>query len=328
MAKDRYFPAFEATLPRADNKVFAITGTTSGTGFVAARTAAAKGGTVILLNRKSKRADEALQKLTEAVPKGEFVPIECDLQDFASVRAAAAKIKKSYNKLYALCNNAGIGNGLDTATVDGYDEQMQTNHLSHFLLTAELYPLLEAEAAESGDARIVNHSSDGRYMTNNGTLEEKYLGRNGGNLGGNTSYFFTAAPMERYCQSKLANSVFTQALAQKLEARNSAVRAMCAHPGGSQTNFINKNNIVPTYAKLLFTLLIPFMQSPADGAMGILTGMLAANAKSGVLYGPRGWFGIRGNAVPNMAKPCETDPKSIAMLWRMSEAATGVTFNL
>ena len=273
-----------------------------------------------------------MQKLKDAVPDGEFIPIECDLQDFSSVRSAAAKIKKSYSKLYALCNNAGIGNGVDAATVDGYDTQMQTNHLSHFLLTAELFPLLEAQAEESGDARIVNHSSDGRYMTNNGKLEEKYFGRNGGNLGGNEAFFFTAAPFERYCQTKLANSVFTQALAQKLKKRNSAVRAICAHPGGSTTSFIgkDKDNILPTFAQLFFRFLIPFMQSPADGSMGILTGMLVADAKSGVLYGPKGWFGvgIRGNAVPNKSKPCETDPESMEMLWRMSEEATGVSFKL
>ena len=39
-----------------------------------------------------------------------------------------------YTKIYCLCNNAGIMARPDEATVDGYDTQMQTNHLSHFLL--------------------------------------------------------------------------------------------------------------------------------------------------------------------------------------------------
>ncbi|MFT5250852.1 MAG: NAD(P)-dependent dehydrogenase (short-subunit alcohol dehydrogenase family), partial [bacterium] len=42
------------------NKVVAITGTTSGTGFVCARELAKKGATVILLNRKSHRSQSAL----------------------------------------------------------------------------------------------------------------------------------------------------------------------------------------------------------------------------------------------------------------------------
>ena len=39
--------------------------------------------------------------------------------------------------------------------------------------TAELFPLLEAQAKETGDARIVNHSSFGRNFTPNKGLEEK-----------------------------------------------------------------------------------------------------------------------------------------------------------
>ena len=38
--------------------------------------------------------------------------------------------------------------------------------------TAELYPLIEAEAKANGDARIVNHSSMGRDHTQNKGLEE------------------------------------------------------------------------------------------------------------------------------------------------------------
>ena len=40
----------------------------------------------------------------------------------------------------------------DTATPDGYDVQMQTNHLSHFLLTKELFPQLAKAAAAAGGA--------------------------------------------------------------------------------------------------------------------------------------------------------------------------------
>jgi len=65
-------------------KVVAITGTTTGTGFVCAREVAKKGATVILLNRKSERAENALNQLQAAVPQGQFDWIECDLQNFES----------------------------------------------------------------------------------------------------------------------------------------------------------------------------------------------------------------------------------------------------
>ncbi|WP_439101244.1 SDR family NAD(P)-dependent oxidoreductase [Congregibacter sp.] len=146
MPKTKFFPQFKARLPDLTDKVFVITGTTSGTGFVAARTVAELGGEAVLLNRPSKRVDAMLGSLKDAVPDGNFVTIECDLQNFASVRSAAEEIKNRYDAIYCLANNAGIMATPDEATVDGYDTQMQTNHLSHFLLTAELLPLLETHA--------------------------------------------------------------------------------------------------------------------------------------------------------------------------------------
>ena len=158
-------------------KVAAITGTTSGTGFVCAREIAKKGGAVLLLNRQSDRATTALKQLQSEVPNGEFEAIACDLQSFTSVKKAAEEIKSKYQVLDILVNNAGVMALQDKATADGYDVQMQTNVISHFLLTKELFPLLK----KSQEARIVNHSSMARL---GGPLESKYFGANGGNLGG------------------------------------------------------------------------------------------------------------------------------------------------
>ena len=326
MVRTRLFNKFKKDLPRVDGKVFAITGTTSGTGFVAARTAAELGGEVLLLNRKSQRATDSLEQLKKAVPDGKFVTIVCDLQDFESVRDAIASIQAKYDSLYCLANNAGIMATEDEATKDGYDTQMQTNHLSHFLLTAELFPLLEAAAKEYGDARIVNHSSVGRFFTPNNMLEEKYFGRNGGNLGGNSRTMMGGACFHRYFQTKLANSVFTYALNDKLTAKNSAVRAICCHPGGSQTNLAD--HMMSFRFRVIMNVIGPFViQSAEDGAMGLIKGMMDPKAKSGVLYGPKNTR-ARGRAVPTPPKPYENDAKSKEMLWRTSEEATGVTFSI
>ena len=159
------------------NKIAVITGTTSGTGFICARELAKLGAKVLLLNRESERSVAALAKLKEAVPNGDFEAIACDLQNFASVRAAIDVIKAKHDRLDILCNNAGVMALPDQATTDGYDVQMQTNCMSHFLLTKELFPLLR----KSDDARIVNQSSMARM---GGPLVAEYFGKNGGNLGG------------------------------------------------------------------------------------------------------------------------------------------------
>mmetsp|Transcript_37268 Transcript_37268/g.68186 ORF Transcript_37268/g.68186 Transcript_37268/m.68186 type:complete len:329 (-) Transcript_37268:56-1042(-) len=325
--KTKWFNKFFEELPRVDGKVFVITGTTSGTGFVAAWAVAKLGGEVLLLNRPSQRVTDSMAKLKTIVPDGKFVNVACDLQDFETVRKAAAEIKSKYTKLYCLSLNAGIMATPDRATKDGYDTQMQTNHLAHFLLTAELYPLLEAEARATGDARIVTHSSGGRLYTVNKGLEEKYFRKNGGNLGGDSIKLMGGACFHRYFQTKLANSVFTYGLHEKLKAKGSKVRSISSHPGASTTN-LGASMKLGCFQDCLIGCLVPLVgQSSEDGTMGLLKAMVATDAQSGVLYGPANST-PSGPAVANPIEPYETDPKALEMLWKTSEEATGVKFNV
>ena len=145
----------------------AITGCTTGTGYFAALTFAKRGARVIMLNRKSERAETALSKIKEAVPDAKVEHVDCDLTDFASVKKAAAELQSLCSSgLDVLCNNAGVMALADQATADGFDVQMQTNHLSHFLLTREVFPLLEKAAEKSGEVCCSGcwaHASRYRY---------------------------------------------------------------------------------------------------------------------------------------------------------------------
>ena len=66
----------------------------------------------------------------------------------------------------------------DEASIDGFSHEVQTNHLSHFLLVAELMPLLEKAASAGREARIVSHSSGLRKKPST-TLQAKYFEKNG-----------------------------------------------------------------------------------------------------------------------------------------------------
>ena len=298
------------------NKVVAITGTTSGTGFVCAREMAKLGASVVLLNRESQRAASSLQKLKETVPNGEFDSIACDLQDFASVRQAVDAIKEKYDVVDVLCNNAGVMALEDRATKDGYDVQMQTNAISHFLLTNGLFPLLR----KSPEARIVNHSSMARL---GGPLDSAYFGKNGGNLGGDgteqESAGFSSPRWERYHQTKLANCAFTYGLKQKLEQHNiDNVKVLLAHPGLAKTNLQ-----VTTASAGGMDIDSPFManaQSAEDGALGIIRACADPEAESGNFYGPAGWAGF-----PDLITPEELlfDPENIRVNWDGCETAVG-----
>jgi len=299
------------------NKVVVITGTTSGTGFVCARELAKKGATLILLNRKSERSEKALKQLKEAVPGANFDAIDCDLQDLSSVRKAIDAIKSRYDVIDVLINNAGVMALKDQATKDGYDVQMQTNVISHFLLTKELLPLLR----KSKGGRIVNHSSMARL---GGPLKKEYFEKNGGNLGGDEaddeSESFRGPRWERYHQTKLANAVFTYALKKKLEEANiNHVIPLLAHPGLARTNLQ-----LTTAVDGGMDADSEFMnqaQSAEDGATGIIRAAMDPEAKSGNFYGPSaGWKGY-----PDLLPPEELllDESNRKVFWDGCEKAVG-----
>ena len=134
----KWYPAFAAALPDAAfvGKTYAVTGCTSGTGFVLATTAAKRGAHVVLLNRASQRATAALDAVRAvAAPGARVTSIECDLGSFASVRRAAEVLRADLAEggLDVLCCNAGVMALPDEATVDGYDVQMQTVRACHML---------------------------------------------------------------------------------------------------------------------------------------------------------------------------------------------------
>lgn len=302
-------------------KVVAITGTTSGTGFVCAREVAKKGATVILLNRKSTRAEESLQQLQEAVPGATFDWVVCDLQRFDSVRQATQAISAKYDQLDVLVNNAGVMALKDYATDDGYDVQMQTNVISHFLLTKELFPLLK----KSDQARIVNHSSMARLGP---PLEAQYFEAKGGDLGGDgteeENNNFQGPRWARYHQTKLANAAFTYGLKRKLEEANiSHVIPLLAHPGLALTN------LQVTTAKdggmEKDSALMQRAQTAEDGATGIIRAAMDPQAQAGDFYGPTaGWKGF-----PDKLEPEEYlhDDWNINTNWEGCEKAVG-TFSL
>ena len=97
-------------MPSQEGKHVAITGCTTGTGYEAAKAIVSRGGNVIALNRPSERAVACLADIRAACKEGANAQhVDCDLQDFASVRSAAAQVKQHVkgDGLHCLLNNAG-----------------------------------------------------------------------------------------------------------------------------------------------------------------------------------------------------------------------------
>jgi len=341
------WPKFREGLPSMEGKTVAVTGCTSGTGYVLAVTVVELKGQLIMMNRPSKRHDAAFERLAAAATECGAPPpisIPCDLTSFAKVKAAGATLaeKCPQNGLDVLANNAGIMAFKDKATEDGVDVQMAANHLGHWILTSAAMSSLEKAGEMRGEARIINHSSMLRLSPDKKwgqSLERRFFEKNGGNLGGDKDRGMMIGPSwERYQQTKLANVVFTYALDDRLRAAKSKVKALVAHPGVALTSLAAKSPGVPLPQWVMNIGARLMFQSQEDGAMGLTLCSLKTGVESGQFYGPRAPKGSYKPRVHNkkeahgeavlMPEEVVADTASRDMLWEVSGLTTGVQIKI
>lgn len=199
-------------------RVCIVTGATSGIGLETARGLAKLGAKVVLVGRDSQRLDRTCREIASDATASGPEAVTCDLSSQADIRRAATVIRSRHPRLDVLINNAGVVTRTRTLTADGIETQLAVNHLAPFLLTHLLIPAL-------GDAR------PSRVVTVASAVES--LGRmDFDDLGGERRYDANAA----YCQSKLANVLFTRELARR--SASSGVTANCLHPGAVATGLL------------------------------------------------------------------------------------------
>ena len=115
-----------------------ITGTTHGIGRVTSRELARAGKTVVMLCRDVAAASAVRDEIVRHSPRARVEVVRCDLASLASVREAAAAVRRDYPPLGLLVNNAGMVSTRHRTSVDGFELTFATNHLGPFLLTALL----------------------------------------------------------------------------------------------------------------------------------------------------------------------------------------------
>ncbi len=213
-----------------DYQICLITGATSGIGKATARVFIQKGFDLIILVRDMHRGEKLKKELlSKTVRPDQFIDLfKADLSSLEEVKGACEEIKKKYNKISLLINNAGIFAPRRKITKDNLELTMEINHFSHFLLTLELLPLLEKNGS---DTRIINVSSVGHYKAKAFDLSNINFSENYSGFGA-------------YRISKLANILFTYKLAEKLQERNSPITVNALHPGVVRTNIARHFPIV------------------------------------------------------------------------------------
>jgi len=206
-------------------KVVVITGGNSGIGLETARGLAGQGATVILGCRSRERGKEAVADIqrTTSNENVNFFPL--DLLDLQSVREFSEEIRKHVDKIDVLLNNAGFADGRKerdlTRSKDKLEIALQTNHLSHFLLTN----LLKTELAAARNGRVINVSS----MANmGGSIDLENI---------NYEQDEVKTSKKTYHNSKLMNIMFSKEIS--LRWSNFGVTSYSLHPGFVRTNIFN-----------------------------------------------------------------------------------------
>jgi NAD(P)-dependent dehydrogenase (short-subunit alcohol dehydrogenase family) len=191
-----------------DGQVVLITGATDGLGRALARAVDAAGATVLVHGRSEERIADTLGELSDRARA-----YRADLASLDEVKRLGEEIAAAEPRLDVLVNNAGIGTnvpggGARQESADGHELRFAVNYLAGYALTHRLLDLLR----RSAPARIVNVSSAGQAPIDfdDVMLERHYDG------------------VQAYCQSKLAQILFTFDLAEELAG--SGVIATCLHP--------------------------------------------------------------------------------------------------
>ncbi len=237
-----------------NGKTALITGSTDGVGRVVAKRLGEQGWRVLVHGRDRGRGERVVSEIKDAGGTADF--LIADLSSLAEVRRLAGSVQQATRRLDLLINNAGIGSGGPRGTrqtsADGYELRFAVNYLAGFLLTHLLLPLVRT----STPARIVNVSSLGQQAIDFADVMLTH-GYNGSRA---------------YCQSKLAQIMFTIDLAHELDGSGVTVNAL--HPATyMNTTMVRQSGVAPMSS----------VEQGADAILNLATSA-AMDGRSGLFF--------------------------------------------
>nr|CAI5817404.1 unnamed protein product [Callosobruchus analis] len=253
----KLFSAKCITPTRLDRKTVIVTGSNTGIGKYTAKDFFKRGARVIMACRNAQLAEEAAKDIKESCKGksnlGELVVVKLDLSSLQSVKNCAKEIIAKERRIDLLVNNAGVMMCPYSKTKDGFEMQMGTNHLGHFLFTMLLLPTI----CKSTPARIVNVSSLAHELSSRIDFSDlNWEKRRYSSIGA-------------YEQSKLANVLFTKELSRRLrENKINDVNVYTLHPGVIKTELGRhlSRTFVPGLSTLFSLCTALFFKSVEQGA--------------------------------------------------------------
>jgi NAD(P)-dependent dehydrogenase (short-subunit alcohol dehydrogenase family) len=293
-----------------------VTGVSAGIGVETARALAAHGAQVVGAARDLSKAQAATEQVrSQATRGGSLQLVQLDLASFESVRRCADGLLAAGKPFDVIIANAGVMACPKSSTVDGFETQLGTNHLGHFVLVNRIASLLRR------GSRLVNLSSVG-HRYSDVDLEDPNFERS------------TYAEFIAYGRSKTANVLFAVEFDRRHKARG--VRATAVHPGGIHTELAR--HLTPAVTEKLIAEINA--SQPKDAPpfswksipQGAATSVWAACVADAEVIGGRyceDCHVAEVAAAPGLragVQPYALDPEHAKALWKKSEEWVGERF--
>lgn len=173
------------------SKTILLTGATDGIGRKTAEVLAAEGHHLLLHGRNPQK----LTRLASELSPARVNTYVADLSDLAQVDELSNAVRRDFESLDVLINNAGVFVAPDVITKDRLDLRFVVNTIAPYQLTRALLPLLGARG------RVINLSSAAQDAVDLDALSGERLG---------------LSDRAAYGQSKLAITAWTRVMAQSL----------------------------------------------------------------------------------------------------------------
>jgi len=251
---------------------------------------------------------------------GVFTLVPLDLGNLNMVWACADELLAKGEPFDVVVANAGVMATPFGHTVDGFETQFGTNHLSHFVLVNRIAPLIRT------GGRLINLSSAG-HRRSNVDLDDPNFER--------TPY----EPFVAYGRSKTANILFAVAFDER--HRKDGIRAAAVHPGGIRTEIARYMDpgrleaLIDGINKQLAAEGKPpfeFKTIAQGAATSVWAGVVAPADEIGGRYCANCYV---GNVVPDDVplfvsegvRGYALDPNNAAALWKKSEGLFGESFS-
>lgn len=285
-------------MANSGGRVAIVTGASAGIGLHTALGLARAGMRVLMVGRNPERIAAARRLVAENAPDAE---IDIALADFASldeVRALAADICARHERIDVLVNNAGLISQRYAVSAEGYELTVAVNHLAPFLLTHLLLDRLKASAGEGEVSRIVTVAS---------------TAHRGARLDPATMIHPASwTPLSAYGRSKLANILFTRALASQLDPTRAT--ASCLHPGVIATDIGDRAGALAGLGWRLAKLFLPGPEKGAETSV-----FLATTSDPAPFHGAY----VVGKSITEPDAPARDD-RLAAELWEESTRLVGL----